>query len=109
MCCARSFKLCLLVAASMILAGHGAALAQDAASATSLTNTAQAENPCAAYFKAFPQSRLRALLECQNHAEPTAAPYLMSDEARKVYEAYMEKMTKEQKLDSFSKSKNQKQ
>ena len=107
MCCARSFKLCLLAAAPMILAGLGSAAAGETASAKSLGDTAQAENPCAAYFKEFPQSRLRALLECQNHAEPTAAPYLTSDEAKKIYEAYMEKMTKEQKQDSLSKSKIQ--
>jgi hypothetical protein len=104
--CVRLFEICLLGATAMMIVGVGPASAGEASSPKGPDSTAQDGNVCAAYFKAFPQSRTRALLECQNHAEPTAAPYLTSEEAQKVYQAYMEKMTKEQKLAPLPKTKN---
>lgn len=49
----------------------------------------QSDDPCAIYTQDETRSRTEALLECQKKSVPATPPHLTSDEAAKIYDAYI--------------------
>jgi hypothetical protein len=84
-----------LAMAAFVLAGSASASAGEAAAPPAPERNVSAPGPCSAFFEKFPDSRARALLECQNEATSKVTPYLTAEEASKIYDTYLERMSKE--------------
>jgi hypothetical protein len=85
-----------LAIVAFVFAGLLAAWAGEAAPRRVQDRNVSSQNPCSASFEKFPTSRAQALLDCQNEAKSKTPPHLTGDEASKIYDAYMGRMSKEQ-------------